>query len=412
LADKLLARLQNPSQNSYLSRRGISVELRMASARPFWKGYLKLSLVSCPIAMFPASSSSERVSFRQINKSTGNRLKQQLVDSETGDVVESADKGRGYEIGRNQYLPVEDEELEAPRLESTHTIDIEKFVPRSEIDERYLDSPYYLAPTDNVGQDAFAVIREAMKRKNMVGLGRAVISRRERIVMLEPFDKGMMATTLRYAYEVRDAAEYFDDIPSIKLPGEMVELAEHILDTKAGHFNATEFEDRYETAVVEMLKRKQAGLPPEQRKRRRRPSSTSWTRCAGRSTRRSRGAQRRASRPKGRSRRRNPSLGRRRGRGRRAEGGCAAMATRNQLPTPISAKVKQRASKGPRRKRTRPEPRQYTLTDLDRAQDRVEAAERRVDSDRTNRPHSRAGLERAQRELHVIESDLRARGLF
>jgi DNA end-binding protein Ku len=413
LADKLLARLQNPSQNSYLSRRGISVELRMASARPFWKGYLKLSLVSCPIAMFPASSSSERVSFRQINKSTGNRLKQQLVDSETGDVVESADKGRGYEIGRNQYLPVEDEELEAPRLESTHTIDIEKFVPRSEIDERYLDSPYYLAPTDNVGQDAFAVIREAMKRKNMVGLGRAVISRRERIVMLEPFDKGMMATTLRYAYEVRDAAEYFDDIPSIKLPGEMVELAEHILDTKAGHFNATEFEDRYETAVVEMLKRKQAGLPPEQRKRRRRrTSSTSWTRCAGRSTRRSRGAQRRASRPKGRSRRRNPSLGRRRGRGRRAEGGCAAMATRNQLPTPISAKVKQRASKGPRRKRTRPEPRQYTLTDLDRAQDRVEAAERRVDSDRTNRPHSRAGLERAQRELHVIESDLRARGLF
>jgi DNA end-binding protein Ku len=385
----------------------------MASARPFWKGYLKLSLVSCPIAMFPASSSSERVSFRQINKSTGNRLKQQLVDSETGDVVESADKGRGYEIGRNQYLPVEDEELEAPRLESTHTIDIEKFVPRSEIDERYLDSPYYLAPTDNVGQDAFAVIREAMKRKNMVGLGRAVISRRERIVMLEPFDKGMMATTLRYAYEVRDAAEYFDDIPSIKLPGEMVELAEHILDTKAGHFNATEFEDRYETAVVEMLKRKQAGLPPEQRKRRRRrTSSTSWTRCAGRSTRRSRGAQRRASRPKGRSRRRNPSLGRRRGRGRRAEGGCAAMATRNQLPTPISAKVKQRESKGPRRKRTRPEPRQYTLTDLDRAQDRVEAAERRVDSDRTNRPHSRAGLERAQRELHVIESDLRARGLF
>jgi DNA end-binding protein Ku len=236
----------------------------MATARPFWKGYLKLSLVSCPVAMFPASSSSERVSFRQINKSTGNRLKQQLVDSETGDVVESADKGRGYEIGRNQYLPVEDEELEALRLESTHTIDIEKFVPRSEIDERYLDSPYYLAPTDNVGQDAFAVIREAMKRKNMVGLGRAVISRRERIVMLEPFGKGLKATTLRYAYEVRNAAEYFDDIPSIKVAGEMVELAEHILDTKAGYFDASEFEDRYETAVVEMLKRKQAGLPPEQ----------------------------------------------------------------------------------------------------------------------------------------------------
>jgi DNA end-binding protein Ku len=234
----------------------------MAPSRPFWKGYLKLSLVSCPIAMFPASSSSERVSFRQINKKTGNRLKQQLVDSVTGDVVEAGQKGRGYEIGRNQYLPIEDEELEALRLESTHTIDIEKFVPRSEIDERYLDSPYYLVPEDKVGQDAFAVIREAMKRKNMVGLGRIVVSRRERIVMLEPFDKGLMATTLHYAYEIRNAAEYFEDIPSIKLPGEMIELAEHILETKAGHFDASEFEDRYETAVVEMLKRKQAGLPP------------------------------------------------------------------------------------------------------------------------------------------------------
>src|SRR5438128_8625118 len=196
----------------------------MPPARPFWKGYLKLSLVSCPVAMFPASSSSERVSFRQINKSTGNRLKQQLVDSVTGDVVDSAQKGRGYEIGRNQYMPVEDEELEALRLESTHTIDIEKFVPRSEIDERYLDSPYYLAPTDNVGQDAFAVIREAMRRKNMVGLGRAVISRRERIVMLEPFDKGLKATTLRYAHEVRDSKPYVEDIPKMKLPDEMVKL--------------------------------------------------------------------------------------------------------------------------------------------------------------------------------------------
>jgi DNA end-binding protein Ku len=187
---------------------------------------------------------------------------QQLVDSVTGDVAESGQKGRGYEIGLNQFMPVEDEALEALRLESTHTIDIEKFVPRSEIDERYLDSPYYLVPENQVGQDAFAVIREAMKRKNMVGLGRVVISRRERIVMLEPLHKGLMATTLHYAYEIRNAAEYFEDIPSIKLPGEMVELAEHILDTKAGHFDAREFEDRYENAVVEMLKRKQAGLPP------------------------------------------------------------------------------------------------------------------------------------------------------
>src|SRR2546428_2076254 len=127
----------------------------MPSARPYWKGYLKLSLVSCPIALYPASSSSERVSFRQINKKTGHRLKQQLVDSVTGDVVESADKGRGYEIGRNQFLPVEDEALEALRLESTHTIDIEKLVPRSEIDERYLDSPYYLTPQDQTAHESF-----------------------------------------------------------------------------------------------------------------------------------------------------------------------------------------------------------------------------------------------------------------
>ncbi len=172
----------------------------MASSQPLWKGYLKLSLVSCPIAMFPASSSNERVSFRQINKQTGNRLKQQLVDSVTGDVVESGQKGRGYEIGRNQFMPVEDEELEALRLESTHTIDIEKFVPRSEIDERYLDSP--ITSRRRIMSDRKrSPIREAMARKNMVGLGRVVISRRERIVMLEPGEKGLVATTLHYAYE-------------------------------------------------------------------------------------------------------------------------------------------------------------------------------------------------------------------
>ncbi len=177
-------------------------------------------------------------------------------------MVESGDKGRGYQIGKDEYMPVEDEELDSLALESTHTIDIEKFVPRSEIDERYLDSPYYLTPEDKVGQDAFAVIREAMRRKGMVGLGKVVISRRERIVMLEPLDQGLMATTLRYGYEIRDAKPYFEDIPAVKLPGEMIELAEHILETKAGHFDPAEFEDRYETAVVEMLKQKQAGMPP------------------------------------------------------------------------------------------------------------------------------------------------------
>ncbi|HEY6257716.1 MAG TPA: Ku protein [Xanthobacteraceae bacterium] len=227
--------------------------------RAYWKGYLKLSLVSCPIALYPATSSSERVSFNRINKKTGNRLKQQQVDAETGEPVEKEDVGRGYEIGKGQYLQVEDEEIEKIRIESTHTIDIDSFVPRSEIDDRYLDSPYYVAPTDQVGQEAFAVIRDAIREKGMVALGRVVVSRREYAVMLEAFDKGLLASTLRYAYEVREPAAYFEDIPELKLPAEMKQLAAHILDTKASHFDPTKFADHYETALVELLRAKQAG---------------------------------------------------------------------------------------------------------------------------------------------------------
>jgi DNA end-binding protein Ku len=227
--------------------------------RAYWKGYLKLSLVSCPIALYPASSSSERVSFNRINKKTGNRLKQQLVDSETGEAVEKEDVGRGYEIAKGQYLQIEDEEIEKIRIESTHTIEIDSFVPRSEIDDRYLDSPYYVAPTDQVGQEAFAVIRDAIREKAMVALGRVVVSRREYVIMLEAFDKGLLGTTLRYAYEVRDQAAYFEDIPELKLPAEMKQLAVHIVDTKAAHFDPANFVDHYETALVEVLRSKQAG---------------------------------------------------------------------------------------------------------------------------------------------------------
>jgi DNA end-binding protein Ku len=227
--------------------------------RAYWKGYLKLSLVSCPIALYPATSSSERVSFNRINKKTGNRLKQQQVDAETGDPVEKEDIGRGYEIGKGQYLQVEDDEIEKIRIESTHTIEIDSFVPRAEIDDRYPDSPYYVAPTDQVGQEAFAVIRDAIREKGMVALGRVVVSRREYVVMLEAFEKGLLATTLRYAYEVREPAAYFEDIPDLKLPAEMKQLAAHILDTKAAHFEPTKFTDHYETALVELLRDKQAG---------------------------------------------------------------------------------------------------------------------------------------------------------
>jgi DNA end-binding protein Ku len=227
--------------------------------RAFWKGYLKLSLVSCPIALYPATSNSERVSFNRINKKTGNRLKQQQVDAESGDPVEKEDIGRGYEIGKGQYLQIEDDELEKIRIESTHTIEIDSFVPRSEIDDRYLDSPYYIAPTAQVGQEAFAVIRDAIREKGMVALGRVVVSRREYVVMLEAFDKGLLAATLRYSDEVRDHAAYFEDIPDLKLPAEMKQLATHILDTKASHFDPSKFTDHYETALVDLLRARQAG---------------------------------------------------------------------------------------------------------------------------------------------------------
>ena len=233
----------------------------MAPARPFWKGYLKLSLVSCPIALYTGTSSTERVSFRQINKKTGNRLRQQLVDEVTREPVEGEDKGRGYEYAKNAYIPVDDDELDAIAIESNHTIEIDSFVPREQIDERYLDSPYYITPDGQVGQDAFAVIREAMRGKDMVALGRVVLAKRERVIMLQPWDKGLMATTLRYPYEIRDAKEYFDDIPDVKLEPDMLKLAEHILQSKATDFDPSQFVDHYEEAVVEMLKKKQAGMP-------------------------------------------------------------------------------------------------------------------------------------------------------
>ena len=158
--------------------------------RANWKGYLRLSLVSCPIALYPASSLSEKVSFNRINRKTGNRLKQQNVDSETGDVVPREDTARGYEVAKGQYLIVEDQEIDAVQIESTRTIEIDQFVPRSEIDDRFIDSPYYLAPDGKVGQDAFAVIRDTIAKMNMVAIGRVVLTRREHIIALEARGRG------------------------------------------------------------------------------------------------------------------------------------------------------------------------------------------------------------------------------
>ena len=284
--------------------------------RPHWKGFLKLSLVSCPIALYPAISPAERISFRQVNKRTGHRLQQQLVDSVTGDIVESENKGRGYEVGQDQFLMVQEEELaqareEArdrpfsaapvanrplhpppeqppprpkisrreepqekeettsatpqaeppPRLENNRTIELDRFFPRTQLDSRYYHAPYYIAPRELVGQEAFAVIREAMAETNLVGMGRIILSNRERPIIIEPMGRGLRGTTLHYAHEVRNDVEYFADIPKLTLPDEMLEVAKHILKSKTADFDPAFLEDRYRTALASMLREKQARLP-------------------------------------------------------------------------------------------------------------------------------------------------------
>jgi DNA end-binding protein Ku len=227
--------------------------------RAYWKGYLKLSLVSCPVALYPASSEREKISFHQINKKTGNRIKYRKVDAETDKEVDSADIVKGYEVGKGEYIELEPEEFEAVAIESTRTIEIDEFVPRKEIDELYLNNPYYLVPDGEVGQQAFAVIREAIRKEGMVALGRVVFTSREHVIALEPRGKGLLGITLRYPYEIRKEDQYFDEIEDQKIPKDMLELASHIVETKSGHFDPDKFEDHYEEALKELLKKKRAG---------------------------------------------------------------------------------------------------------------------------------------------------------
>jgi DNA end-binding protein Ku len=304
--------------------------------RAHWKGFLKLSLVSCPIALYPAVAANERISFRQVNKQTGNRLRQQLVDALTGEPVQSHDKGRGYEVGENQFLLMRDDELEeaerearrrpysappsettvgddeqveppkilaparpvsaapmknVPRrqeepirpiesqtpdpissvpdtplpipapIENNRTIEIDRFIPRAQVDPRYLDAPYYVVPRDEIGQEAFAVIRDAMRGKDVVGMGRVVLARRERPIIVESMGNGIRGITLRYSHEVRDEAGFFKNIPKLKLPHDMLRVAEHIVETKTSNFDSAFLEDRYRTVLITKLKEKHAELP-------------------------------------------------------------------------------------------------------------------------------------------------------
>jgi DNA end-binding protein Ku len=244
-----------------------------ATRRSYWKGYLKLSLVTCPIGLYPASSQAEKTHFHQINRKTGNRLRQQMVDEETGRVVDKENKGRGYEVSKGKYVEIEPEEIKAIQVESTHTLDIDRFVPVDEIDRRYFDRPYYIVPDGKAGEEAFAVIRDAMKDKGRVALAKIVLTNREHIMAMEPFGKVMLGTILRYDYEVRDEKELARSVPSPRIPKEMLKLASHILDTKEGHFDPSHFKDEYETELKKLVKRKAAGKTIEAPERQERPSN-------------------------------------------------------------------------------------------------------------------------------------------
>jgi DNA end-binding protein Ku len=226
-----------------------------------WKGFLRLSLVTCPIALFPATSESEKISFNQINKKTGHRIKYLKVDADTGEEVANEDIIKGYKVDTDRYLEVTKDELENIALESTRTIEIDEFVPRSEIDDLYLVRPYYLVPDGKVGHDAFAVIRETIRSLDKVAIARVVLTNREHVIALEARDKGLMGMLLRYPYEVRDASEYFDEIQDVKITKDMLDLAKHIVEQKSGHFEPGKFEDHYEAALTELLNKKQKGVP-------------------------------------------------------------------------------------------------------------------------------------------------------
>jgi Ku protein len=227
--------------------------------RAYWNGYLKLSLVTCPIALYPASSKADKTRFHQINKKTGNRLRQQMVDEETGRAVEKENKGRGYELSKGKFVEIEPEEIDAIEFENTHTVEIDKFVPEDEIDKRYYERPYYIVPNDEAGEEAFSVIRDAMKDKGRVALAGIIFANRQHILAIEPWGKGMLGTTLRFDYEVRDEKQFFKDIGNHRVSKEMISLAAHILDTKSGHFDPAKFKDEYELALRKLVKRKAAG---------------------------------------------------------------------------------------------------------------------------------------------------------
>jgi DNA end-binding protein Ku len=227
--------------------------------RANWKGFLRLSLVTCPVALFPATSETEKVSFNQINRKTGHRIKYLKVDAETNDEVANEDIVKGYKVDADSYIEITREELENVALESTHTLEINEFVPREEIDDLFLVRPYYIVPDGKIGHDAYAVIRDTIRAMGKVALATVVLTNREHVIAIEPRDKGLVGLLLRYPYEVRNAADYFDEIQDVKVTKDMLDLAKHIVEQKSGEFEPEKFTDHYERALLDLINRKRSG---------------------------------------------------------------------------------------------------------------------------------------------------------
>lgn len=235
--------------------------------RANWKGYLKVGEMSCKVALYTAVSTSDRISFHTINRATGNRVKRQFVDADTGKPVDSEDQVKGYEIADGDYIELEPEEVAAAVPESDKVLDVSSFIACGSIDDVFLERPYYLAPDGLEAEEAFSLFREAMERKDVAALAETVLFRRVRNILVRPAGRGMIATTLNYDYEVKSADEAFDDVPKMKLKGEMLDLARHIIETKSGKFDPTGFEDRYESALAALVKAKIEGKPLKPAKR-------------------------------------------------------------------------------------------------------------------------------------------------
>ena len=236
------------------------------AVRAQWKGWLAFAEVSCPVSLYTAASTAERVTFNTLNRKTGNRVRREFVDSDTGKPVEREAQVKGYEIDDGRYVILTPEEVASAVPEGDKTMRVEAYIPCREIDDTYFDKPYYLTPSDRTGDDAFALIRDGMRKGKVAAIAKALLFRRVRTVLVRAHGDGLIATTLNFDYEVRSAQKAFADIPKIKIAGEMLELAKHIIATKKGSFDPRTFDDRYEAALADLVRAKMEGRSLPKRK--------------------------------------------------------------------------------------------------------------------------------------------------